>query len=104
MSAQTRHTLPGTLPVVAKVSTPWGAAAIVEEIVVPQRAGAKRFSTRVELLETRSGERLVRLSYATDGTARRGPVTVRERDLARLVAAIARTTELRRALASARAP
>jgi hypothetical protein len=104
MSAQTRHTSSGTLPVVAKVSTPWGAATIVEEIAVPQRAGAKRFSTRLELLETGSGERLVRLSYATDGIARRGPVTVRERDLARLAAAVGRTTELRRALASARAP
>ena len=30
------------------------------------------------------GERLVRFSYATDGTARRGPVTLRERDLAKL--------------------
>lgn len=80
----------------ATVTTPWGKATIVEEASVPQRAGDRRFTTRVELLETSAGERLVRLSYATGGSVRRGPVTLRERDLARLRAAVGRTEELRR--------
>ena len=63
-----------------------------------QRAGDKRFATRVELLETASGERLVRFSYATDGTARRGPVTLRERDLGKLRAALGRAPALRELL------
>ena len=53
--------------------TPWGAATLVEEAVVPQRAGDKRFSVVVQLLETPSGERLIRFAYTTDGTARRVP-------------------------------
>ena len=61
----------------ATITTPWGKATSLEEVSVPQRAGDKRFTTRVELLETAGGERLVRFSYATDGTARRGPVTLR---------------------------
>jgi hypothetical protein len=67
-------------------------------VVVLQRAADKRFATRVELLETAGGERLVRFSYASDGSARRGPVTLRERDLAKLRAQLARTTALRAAL------
>ena len=51
---------------------------------MPQRAGDKRFTTRVELLETAGGDRLVRFSYAASGALRRGPVTLRERDLAKL--------------------
>ena len=75
-------------------TTPWGKAGQVEEVTVAQRAGEKRFATRVELLETESGQRLVRFSYATDGTARRGPVTLRERDLAKLRAALERAPAL----------
>ena len=82
----------------ATVTTPWGKATSVEEVVVLQRAADKRFATRVELLETAGGERLVRFSYASDGSARRGPVTLRERDLAKLRAQLARTTALRAAL------
>jgi hypothetical protein len=82
----------------ATVTTPWGKATTLEEASVPQRAGDRRFATRVELLEAATGERLVRFSYATDGTARRGPVTLRERDLAKLRVAIARTKDLRRVL------
>ena len=66
------------------VTTPWGKAESVEAVTVPQRSGDRRFTTRVELLETDGGERLVRFSYATDGTGRSGPVTLRERDLAKL--------------------
>ena len=82
----------------ATITTPWGKATSVEEASVPQRVGEKRFTTRVELLESVTGERLVRFSYASDGAARRGPVTLRERDLAKLGVALGRTTELRRAL------
>jgi hypothetical protein len=78
------------------VTTPWGKAESIEAVTVPQRSGDRRFTTRVELLETDGGERLVRFSYATDGTGRRGPVTLRERDLAKLRAALERAPALRR--------
>jgi hypothetical protein len=78
------------------VTTPWGKAESVEAVTVPQRSGERRFTTRVELLETDGGERLVRFSYATDGTGRRGPVTLRERDLAKLRVALERAPALRR--------
>jgi hypothetical protein len=79
-------------------ATPWGKATSVEAVSVPQRAGDRRFTTRVELLETTDGERLVRFSYATDGTGRRGPVTLRERDLAKLRVALQRAPTLGRLL------
>jgi hypothetical protein len=85
--------------VAGKTATPWGPADLVEELTLPQRAGDRRFSSRVQLLRTAKGERLVRFSYATDGTARRGPVTLRERDIARLKAELARHDELRELLA-----
>ena len=78
--------------------TPWGPASIVEEVSVPQRAGDRRFAVVVQLLETRSGERLVRLAYTTQGSARRGPVTMRARDVERLRAALARAPVLGAAL------
>jgi len=80
------------------VATPWGAATVVEEVSVPQRVAEKRFSVVVQLLETRSGERLIRYAYATAGSARRGPVTMRARDLERLRAALERAPALREAL------
>lgn len=70
----------------------------MEEVTVPQRSGEKRFSSLVQLLETTSGERLVRFAYATGGSARRGPVTLRARDVDRLHAALARAPALREAL------
>jgi hypothetical protein len=72
-----------------KTATPWGAATLVEELSVPQRAGEKRFATIVQLLENERGELLLRFAYSTGGTARRGPVTLRGRDLERLRAALA---------------
>ena len=71
---------------------------MVEDVRVPQQSGGKRFSTVVELLESASGERLVRIAYTTDGVARRGPVTLRARDLERLRAAVAGRPELAGAL------
>jgi hypothetical protein len=67
-----------------KTATPWGPATLIEQLRLPQQAGDKRFSSLVELLESDRGERLLRFAYSTDGTVRRGPVTLRERDLVRL--------------------
>jgi len=82
----------------AATQTPWGKATTVEEVSVPQRSGDRRFSTVVQLLETGDGEALVRFSYSTGGAVRRGPVTLRARDLERLRGALASAPELRRAL------
>ena len=76
---------------------------MVEEVSVPQRVAEKRFFVLVQLLETRSGERLVRYAYSTAGSARRGPVTMRVRDLERLRAALERAPVLARVLESASA-
>ncbi|HTK23311.1 MAG TPA: hypothetical protein VL264_03690 [Gaiella sp.] len=82
----------------AATQTPWGKATTVEEVSVPQRSGDRRFSIVVQLLETGDGEALVRFSYSTGGAVRRGPVTLRARDLERLRAALAGAPGLRRAL------
>jgi hypothetical protein len=79
-------------------ATPWGPAELVEELTVPQRAGDKRFASKVQLLETEKGERLVRFAYTTNGTARRGPITLRERDIARLRSDLAQHPALKEAL------
>jgi hypothetical protein len=81
-----------------KTATPWGAASVVDELALPQRAGEKRFGTIVQLLENGKGERLVRVSYSTGGTARRGPVTLRSRDLERLREALVEHPQLAEAL------
>lgn len=81
-----------------KTATPWGPAELVEEVTVRQQAGEKRFKTLVQLLEMGSGERLVRFAYATDGGARRGPVTFRPRDVARLRTALSQHPALAEAL------
>lgn len=92
------------LPIVAtetrqsKVATPWGAATVVEEVTLPQRAAERRFASLVQLLETDAGERLVRLAYSTGGSARRGPVTLRARDVDRLRKALAEHPGLTEAL------
>jgi len=65
---------------------------------VRQQAGDKRFASVVQLLETKTGERLVRFAYSTDGTNRRGPVTLRERDVARLRTALTQHPALADAL------
>lgn len=66
---------------------------MVDEVSVQQRAGDKRFTSVVQLLEA-GGERLVRFSYATGGVSRRGPVTLRARDLEKLRAEVAKHSEL----------
>ena len=72
-----------------KAATPWGPATIVDEVKVAQRAGEKRFASSVQLLESDRGELLLRFAYSTGGSARRGPVTLRARDVDRLRAALA---------------
>ena len=79
-------------------STPWGPATLVERVTLPQRVGEKRFASLLELLEDRRGERFVRVAYSTGGVVRRGPVTLRARDLARLREALQKTPELAEAL------
>ena len=81
----------------AKKATPWGRAELLDEVVVRQKApGPRSFSTHVQLLETDSGERLVRLAYATAAHAyvRRGPVTLQLGDLSRLLDGLAGHPEL----------
>jgi hypothetical protein len=78
--------------------TPWGRAIAVEEVSIPQRNGDRRFTTLVQLLEAADGEQLIRFSYSTGGAVRRGPVTLRARDLERLRGALADAPALRRAL------
>ena len=104
-----RDSLPPTLAAMATATakrpprpvtaaTPWGAAALLEEATIPQRVGDKRFAVVVQLLEAPGGERLIRFAYTTDGAARRGPVTMRARDLERLRAALERAPVLKEAL------
>jgi hypothetical protein len=71
-------------PKPATVATPWGRATVLEELRVAQRAGDRRFDTIVQLLEDDKGGELIRFAYSTGGTVRRGPVTLRGRDLDRL--------------------
>ena len=82
-----------------KTATPWGSATRIEGLTMPQRAGERRFASVVELLETERGERLVRFAYSTGGNVRRGPVTLRARDLERLRSALSEHPELAAALA-----
>jgi hypothetical protein len=81
-----------------KTATPWGPAELVEELTIRQQAGEQRFASTVQLLETANGERLVRFAYSTGGTVRRGPVTLRRRDVARLRELLAKRPELKEAL------
>ena len=80
------------------IATPWGAARIVEQLTLQQRAGDKRFASIVQLLESENGERFVRFAYTTGGVARRGPVTLKLRDLERLRAALPEHPALAEAL------
>jgi len=97
-SAQTRASRLASVVGMAKAATPWGSATVVEELRLAQSANGKRFGAIVQLLEGERGERLVRFAYATEGTARRGPVTLRARDLARLRTALDQHPGLKEAL------
>jgi hypothetical protein len=81
-----------------QVATPWGPATLVDEVVLSQRSGERRFESIVQLLAGAKGESLVRFAYATEGVGRRGPVTLRARDVSRLRAALGDHPELASAL------
>ncbi|HET6946157.1 MAG TPA: hypothetical protein VFI01_12455 [Gaiellaceae bacterium] len=81
-----------------KTATPWGPAKVVDELTVRQQAGERRFASVMQLLETAAGERLVRVAYTTDGSTRRGPVTLRARDLERVRAQLEKHPDLADAL------
>jgi hypothetical protein len=81
-----------------KAATPWGPAEIVEEVKVTQRVSGKAFASVLQLLETSEGELLVRIAYTTAGVARRGPVTLRPRDLEQLRAKLTAGSPLATAL------
>ena len=101
ISLPTRHAFASSvlgMGTETKAATPWGPATLLEELRLPQQAGDRRFSSLVQLLENTKGERYVRFAYATDGTARRGPVTLRTRDVEKLRAALAKHPGLEEAL------
>ena len=79
-------------------ATPWGAATLLEELSLAQKVGDKQFASLIQLLETPKGERLVRFAYATEGTARRGPVTLRASDLDRVRKELAKHPGLKETL------
>jgi hypothetical protein len=80
------------------VTTAFGRAEVAEQVTLKHRVNGKQFATLVQLLEDDKGDWLVRFAYATDGTARRGPVTFRGADLERLRVALRKTPRLRAAL------
>jgi hypothetical protein len=65
----------------ARVTTPWGKAAVLEEVEIEQDADGRSFSALVQLLEGGEGRPLLRFAYSTGGSVRRGPVTLRVEDL-----------------------
>ena len=83
------------------VTTAFGRAEVAEQVTLKQRVSGKQFTTLVQLLEDEKGDWLVRFAYATEGTARRGPVTFRGADLDRLRVALRKTPRLRALLSIA---
>ena len=77
-----------------RIATPWGRARLLDQVAIAQSVGDKRFKSLVELLETDKGELLVRIAYSSDGVARRGPVTLRQKDIAKLHTALAKAPAL----------
>jgi len=82
-------------------NTAWGKATVKEHVIIAQRADGKEFASLIELLEGSDGETMIRFAYSTGGRGRRGPVTLRGPDLARLKKALAKRPELAAALAAA---
>ncbi len=80
------------------VTTAWGQAEVLEEVVLPQGSHEREFAAIVQLLSGPDEERYVRFAYTTGGTARRGPVTLRDADVARLRAELVERPGLAAAL------
>ena len=76
------------------IATPWGKATLVDEVRVQQRAGDKRFSSLVQLLEGTDGELLIRFAYATNGRRGAARSRLRARDLEKLRAAVRERPQL----------
>jgi hypothetical protein len=76
------------------VTTAFGKAEIAEQVTLKQRVNGKQFATLVQLLEDDKGGWLVRFAYATEGVARREPVTLRGSDVERLRVALRKTPRL----------
>lgn len=91
-------TKPAKASKATRVATPWGPSTVLEELRLSQRAGDRRFETIVQLLADEKGGELVRFSYSTGSTVRRGPVTLRGRDLERLRSGLAARPRLAVAL------
>ena len=83
------------------VTTAFGKAEIAEQVTLKQRVNGRQFSTLVQLLEDDRGEWFIRFAYATDGVARRGPVTLRGSDVERLRVALKKTPRLQALLGMA---
>ena len=81
-----------------RIATPWGRTTLLQQVAVLQSAGEKRFKSVFELLENEKGEPLVRIAYSTDGIVRRGPVTLRQKDVQKLRIALERAPALAAAL------
>jgi hypothetical protein len=93
-----RKAAAGRKPATVTAATPWGPATVVEEIRVTQRVGDKQFASLVQLLEGKRGEPFIRFAYTTDGVSRRGPVTLRPKDIERLRATLDPSSPLAAAL------
>ena len=81
-------------------TTAWGEATVVEEASIAQTAQGKSFAALIQLLKSEDGGELVRFAYSTGGTARRGPVALRGKDIDKLRSALAKTPRLRAVLAN----
>ena len=79
-------------------TTAWGKAKVIESVSIEQSNEERTFTTHVELLEDDEGEEMVRFAYATEGVARRGPVTLRKRDVDKLKRALRKAPRLQAAL------
>ena len=88
----------------AKAATAWGETTVVDEVTLPQSVGEREIASVVQLLAGADGARYVRFAYTTDGSARRGPVTLRAEDVARLHAELEGHPELAAALGVAARP
>ena len=60
-------------PKAKAVATPWGPAALVTEVRLPQRAGDRRFASIVQLLQLPKGGRLVLKRRRAKGRKRLTP-------------------------------
>lgn len=75
-------------------TTPWGRAAVVEEVAVEHDTGERRYDAIVQLLETRAGVQLVRFGSRAQGAHRLACLTLRADELQALEEALIETERL----------